>query len=217
MSDIRNLRRSMVELNSFSANASHRLDEAYYAVLEKMSTLQGTITMLKSLAETSQEICNKFDKESRGLENEVATQLGAFGQFQGQHTQITALQKRVDEGRGKMESLGSRLQAVQTRVEKWEQADRQWQEKTRRRLKIIWSVMSAVVIVLIVLIWGISQTTDHSTDAVESMTTPLSILDSLNKTNFAQPPGRGDKPLNTRLEWKTAQHNDDSLHALDEL
>lgn len=207
----------MVELNSFSANASHRLDEAYYAVLEKMSTLQGTIMMLKDLAETSQEICNKFDRESRGLENDVATQLGGFGQFQGQHTQITALQKRVDKSRGKMELLGSRLQAVQTRVERWEQADRQWQEKTRRRLKIIWSVMSAVVIVLIVLIWGVSQAADQTNDAAESLVTPLSILDPLNKSNFAQPPGRSDEPLNRKLEWKTTQRNDDSLHALDEL
>lgn len=212
----------MVELNGFSANASQRLDEAYYAVLEKMTTLQGTITLLKDLAGTSQEICDHFDKESRSLENDVVTQLGSLGHFQGRQNQISALQERVDSGRKNMVTLEARLQKVQKRIEKWEQADRQWQEKTRKRLKIIWSAMSAVIIVLLILVWGIHHATDSSnvnpgSDNTQSTDNLISILEPLNKSNYAQAPGMPDSAADTKLRWQTTQPNDDGLRALDEL
>lgn len=178
--------------------------------------------MLKDLAGTSQEICNHFDKESRSLENDVVTQLGSLGHFQGRQNQISALQARVDSGRKNMVTLEARLQKVQKRIEKWEQADRQWQEKTRKRLKIIWSAMSAMFIVLLILVWGIHHATDNANsnvdaDSAESITNLISILEPLNKSNYAQAPGKPDNVAETKLRWKTAKPNDDGLRALDEL
>ena len=43
-----------------------------------------------------------------------------------------------------MANLGERAEAVRRRVESWERAEEAWQEKTRKRLRIMWIVISVV-------------------------------------------------------------------------
>lgn len=43
---------------------------------------------------------------------------------------------------------------MRQRVERWERADREWQETTRRRLKIMWGVLFGMGLVLLFLYWG---------------------------------------------------------------
>ena len=147
-----------MDLSDFSTVATRRFDETYFAVLEKMSALQNNIAALKDLAVTSHQLYRTFDKESQGLESDIVRQLSAVGQFGGQQSKIDSLQSRIRVGRERIRSLSSRVEAVRVRIESWERADGQWQEKTRKRLRIIWSVMSVILTTLIAVLVGINYT-----------------------------------------------------------
>lgn len=150
----RGLRRSLGELNSFSTATMGRLDDTYYAVLEKLSTLQSTIIGLKELAGMSLELNETFKKESQGLFSELEEQTNSFGQFDDQQKRIEELQGRIHTGRDKVEALSKRVDVVRERIEGWERADKEWQERTRKRLKIIWIIMSIMVFSLILILVG---------------------------------------------------------------
>ncbi|KAG6112857.1 hypothetical protein E4U13_004095 [Claviceps humidiphila] len=149
------LKQSLLDLNSFSTTMTKRLDDTYYSVLERMSTLERTITSLQGLAQTSHDICNTFDKQARDLESDIIRQLSAAGRFDEKQARIAGLQKRIHEARDKIAALASRVDEVQRAVERWEQADKRWQERTRKRLKIIWSATTVFALIVLALVIGV--------------------------------------------------------------
>ncbi|EQK98387.1 hypothetical protein OCS_05900 [Ophiocordyceps sinensis CO18] len=128
------LKQSLGHLATFSTDTSNQLDLTYYAVLEKMSTLQNTVTAMKGLAEGLRDLCDGFDNDSRALESDTVSQLAALGRFEEHESKISSLQDRVRQGRARMQSLTDRVDVVRERIEGWERADRDWQGKTRKRL-----------------------------------------------------------------------------------
>ncbi|KAK7952096.1 uncharacterized protein PG986_007824 [Apiospora aurea] len=143
------LKKSLTDLNTFSNDTMRRLDDTYYAVLEKLSTLQSTLVAMKELACMSQEMNEVFKKDSLELVTEVETQLDSFGQFDEQEERIEALKGRILTGRQKVQSLSERMDRVHRRVENWERADKDWQERTRKRLRIVWIITSIMLFVVI--------------------------------------------------------------------
>lgn len=116
--------------------------------------LQGTIIDLKELASMSQELDENFKTESQELVNELEQQADSFGQFNDQQRRIEDLQGRIHAGHEKVEGLSKRVDVVRDRIESWERADLEWQERTRRRLKIIWIVTSVLLLSLVLLLIG---------------------------------------------------------------
>ncbi|KAK2065857.1 hypothetical protein LY76DRAFT_678915 [Colletotrichum caudatum] len=153
-SRVTGLKNSLVELSGFSTATTRRLDEAYYSVLEKKSMLQSTVAAIQELAAASRQLTGKFEEEAEEMARDVAAQLDQFGQFGEQEARIGSLQGRVEKGRARIQGLSGRVDAVRRRIEGWENADREWQEKTRKRLRTIWIVMSVVFAVLIVMFVG---------------------------------------------------------------
>lgn len=187
-----------------------------------MSALHATVTSLQGLAETSHGIYDRFEKDSRGLENQTATQLGAMGHFHNHQTKVATLQKRINKGRTRVKALSDRLDLVRRRIERWERADRQWQERTRRRLKIIWSVMSVAALVLIVLVWtvgsgGHPRTSGGGGAATDDLGRTISVLEPFNASDSRQPPGVDGAEPQTRILWKTPARGTDRLRVFDEL
>ncbi|KAI1385087.1 uncharacterized protein F4822DRAFT_417255 [Hypoxylon trugodes] len=168
------LRKSLVELNTFSNATTRRLDDTYYAVLEKLSVLQSTIVALKELAAMSQELNESFEVESQELVNELEQQADSFGQFDDQQERIEELQGRVRAGRGKVEALSKRVDVVRDRIESWERADNEWQERTRKRLKIIWIITSVVIFSLIFLLVGAQYAPSSEDVSTLTISTPVS-------------------------------------------
>ncbi|QPH01479.1 hypothetical protein C2857_005680 [Epichloe festucae Fl1] len=150
------LKQSLMELNSFATSMTKRLDDTYYSVLERMSTLQNTVAALRDLAQSSHDICETFDKHARDLESDIIRQLSTAGNFEEQQRKIAALQKRIYEARGRTSALATRVDVVQKCVERWEQADRQWQEKTLKKLKIIWSATTIVALIVVAFVIGMN-------------------------------------------------------------
>jgi hypothetical protein len=146
------LHKLLLDLGEFSMDASRRLDETYYSVLEKMSVLQTSIIGLKELALRSQRIPEDFQRDTASLASEIRTQISSFNQFEQQSARIDALQERIEKGRAKVETLSKRVDVVGDRVEGWEKADKEWQERTRKRLKVIWTIMSVVFFAMLLLL-----------------------------------------------------------------
>ncbi|KAJ3954143.1 hypothetical protein N0V92_009357 [Colletotrichum tropicale] len=148
------LKKSLVDLSSFSTTTTRRLDETYYSVLEKKSMLHNTISAIKELAVASRRLTGEFEREAEEMARDVDGQLATFGQFNEQEQRIEALQTRIEKGRTRIQGLGERVDLVRRRIEGWERADREWQEKTRKRLRTVWIVMSVVFAILILLFIG---------------------------------------------------------------
>jgi hypothetical protein len=141
-----------LDLNTLSNNTTRRLDNTYYSVLEKLSVLQNTILSMQEIAGLTKSLNEEFKTESEEVINEVQGQLEGFNGFQSQEERISALQTRVKAGRDKIGTLGERVDIIRQRVESWEKAEFEWQERTRRRFRLIWMIMSAAAVVFIALI-----------------------------------------------------------------
>lgn len=150
----RGIKNSLMDLSSFSTSTTRRLDETYYSVLEKKSMLHNTISAIKELAVASHRLAGDFEREAEDMARDVEGQLATLGQFNEQEQRIEALQGRIEKGRTRIQGLGERVDLVRRRIEGWERADREWQEKTRKRLRIVWIVMSVVFAILILIFIG---------------------------------------------------------------
>ncbi|RDL38585.1 uncharacterized protein BP5553_02925 [Venustampulla echinocandica] len=137
----RELRNAILGLNTLSNNTTRRLDNTYYSVLEKLSVLQNTIVAMKELAGMNRRVNEDFKAEGKGMIGDIRVQLNAFEGFTMQDKRIVGLQDRVKKGRAKVEVLGKRVEVVRERVEGWEKAEVEWQEKTRKRLRVLWLIM----------------------------------------------------------------------------
>ena len=116
-----------------------------------MSVLQNTIIAMKELAVMAQTTNDTFNKESQALVSDIQGQLDAVGQFDDQEFKIKSLQGRIHNGRARIQELSQRVDVVRERIEGWERADREWQERTRKRLKAMWIVMSIVFFAMVLL------------------------------------------------------------------
>jgi hypothetical protein len=173
-------------------------------VLGKLGALQATIAALKELAEHSRQLNSSFSTESDELATDVNAQLDAFGQFEDQEERIESLQSRIQAGRELIKTLSERVDVVSERVESWGQADREWQEKTRKRLKVVWVVTSVLVFLILALFIGsqytpvgLEETTTHT--ASDGLDTQRDVSEAraevLRSLGAVPAPPREGKPL----------------------
>jgi hypothetical protein len=190
-------------------------------VLEKMSTLQNTVAALKDLAETSRDIHATFDKGARGLESDIVSQLGAIGRFDNQQRRIESLQGRIHGGRTKIKSLSERIDLVRDRMETWERADKEWQERTRKRLRVIWTVMSVVFLAVVCLFLGIRYSSgpewNHGLKASDEAGRALPPAELLNASKPGQILEDDDTGSSRTLPWEKRGDDGERLRAFDEL
>lgn len=129
--------------------------------------LQSTVIAMKELTSLSQEIKTTFEKESDDMVRDARGQLEGMGHFEDHERRIGSLQGRVQAGRHKIEALSGRVDVVRKRVEGWERADREWQSRTRKRLRSIWIIFSMAFLLLALLIIG-AKYSSLDVDLVES-------------------------------------------------
>lgn len=220
--DYSGLKQALVELNAFSTLTTRRLDDTYYSVLEKLGALQGTVMAMKELAAMSQELNASFDDDAEELVKDVESQLDAFGNFDEQEKRIQMLQSRIHDGREKIQRLSERVDVVRERVEGWERADREWQERTRKRLRMIWLVMSFLICLLIALLVS-AQYIPGGLDTATVCFTNQSISKLRDMGREMTESNRNSGDVSERLDrllGKTnasTQSNDRWMHVFDEL
>lgn len=211
------LQRSLAELECFATSTTKQLDDTYYEVIEKLGSLQGTVLALKELCERSRQLSSNFTTEADDLVTDISAQLDTFGQFEDQQKRIESLQGRIQSRRDLIRSLGERVNAVTIRIEGWERADREWQEKTRKRLKAVWVITSVIFFLVLSLFLG-------SQYAPESPETTISRvagdgLDSLKDVTGAnaKTPQEKSWPSNNTDPLGVSSSTPDMLRAFDEL
>ncbi|PBP21602.1 hypothetical protein BUE80_DR007662 [Diplocarpon rosae] len=132
------LRSALSSLTSLSNATTRQLDTTYYSVLEKVSALQSTISSLSELASLTRGLTEEFRTETQELVADVSSQVEGFSGFEDQEKKIGELKQRVERGREKIKSLGDRVEVIRHRVEGWEIREKEWQDRTRRRLRALW-------------------------------------------------------------------------------
>jgi hypothetical protein len=161
------LRNAITGLNDLPNNTTRRLDNTYYSVLEKLSALQSTIVSMKELAVLTRQLNEEFGTESEEVVRDVEGQLEGFEDFEEQRRRIQDLQTRVMDGRDKIKTLGTRVDIVKEKVEGWEKAEGEWQNRTRKRLRMLW-IMIAVTGVAVLALMGMRYTPARN-QAIEAL------------------------------------------------
>ncbi|KAG6363427.1 hypothetical protein INS49_008526 [Diaporthe citri] len=214
------LKKSLADLANVSTGTTRRLDDTYYGVLEKLSSLQNTVAALKELASASASMNEGFTAESESVLAEAQAQLDAFGQFDEQQARVQALQDRVHGGRERIGALSERVDIVRQKVERWERADYMWQNKTRRRIKIVWGMLLGFVLLLLLLYAGAKayapELEELAADLKEDAMLAKLKLESGGQGPFASHDEEWSIALNFSRD-KAAEGGEEALRALDEL
>jgi Sec-independent protein translocase protein TatA len=146
---LRDLRKSLQDLRALSNTTTSRLDNTYYTVLETFSTLQSSITSLKELSLLASQLDNDFNNESESITKEIQEQLDGFEGFDAQQKNIETMQYRIQSGREKVKKLADRVEVVRKKEEAWAKVEGQWQKKTRKRIRLFWSLSAICLVVLL--------------------------------------------------------------------
>ena len=113
--------------------------------------LQNTVSSLKELAGMAKELNEEFKSESEEFVSDIRIQLDGFEGFEEQEEKIAGRQARIVQGIDRIKMLGGRVDVVRDRVEGWEKAEFEWQEKTRKRLRVLWTVMLICAVLVVAL------------------------------------------------------------------
>jgi chromosome segregation ATPase len=107
-------------ISDVSMESIHKLDDVYYSILERLSTLQHTIGGLQVLSMQTKDLKTTFDEEAKQIGEDVDKQIVTFGGFSKQKMRIEQLESRIHEGRARTERLTERLEVARDRVQNLE-------------------------------------------------------------------------------------------------
>jgi len=128
----RDLHTVFQSLSDQSLKTSRRLDDTYYSILEKNSTLQQTIGTLQDLSGLTKTLQANFESDTKELVNQVSGQVAGYDNFQSSQRQVNALEERIKLGKQKADSLTARLARARERVYRRARSEAQWQATNTR-------------------------------------------------------------------------------------
>ncbi|KAF2100135.1 hypothetical protein NA57DRAFT_37635, partial [Rhizodiscina lignyota] len=132
-------------LSDHSLSTTRRLDDIYYSILEKVTTLRSTISSLQELSTLTRELHKDFVDESNELQEDIEGQIEAFGNFEQQKEKVDDLEQRIQKGRERAEKMSERLSKCRDRVALVERLDAEEAEKTSRFYRILWSTLGTFI------------------------------------------------------------------------
>jgi len=96
--------------------STRKLDDVYYSILERLSTLQSTIGSLQDLSHHTKDLRTTFESDAREVETEVRDQMKVFGGFEKQKSRIQSLETRIKQSKDRTETLSERLEKAKEKV-----------------------------------------------------------------------------------------------------
>ena len=122
------LQSTLHSMSEQSMKTTRSLDDLYYALLEKLSGLRGTIGNLQELAGLTKRLHEQFREDAGELTGDLRKQIEAFGGFKAQQVKIEAIDGRMKESREKADRLSERLERARERVSALEVREKEWQD-----------------------------------------------------------------------------------------
>ncbi|CAI6283835.1 unnamed protein product [Periconia digitata] len=138
------LRCSLQNLSDQSLKTSRLLDDTYYSLLEKMSTLHQTLGNLQDLASLTKELHENFDADTKEITDDIRGQYEGFKDFQDQDEQIAALEARLHAGRDKANDLNARLAEARSCVEARAKSEAELELRNTRRVRMMWGIIGTI-------------------------------------------------------------------------
>lgn len=149
----RHLRQTLLSLSTLSTVTTRRLDYTYYSLLEHVSILSTLTSHLSDLASTSASLHTTFHASATTLNTTYTTQITTWApSFKAQAARIAALEQRLKKSQEQAGALGLRLDGVRGRVKGWERREREWRDRVRMTLRMLWGSVSCFVGVFVVLL-----------------------------------------------------------------
>lgn len=145
----RHLRSALSSIGTLATDVTRRLDYTYYNLLEKITALSSTISSFQELSDSASTLLSDFDRETSNLDQYIRKQINELKGFQPQMQKADVLEKRMKQGKQRVEELGNRLEALRREIDSWEQRESDWQSRTSRRLRICWAVLGSALLVFV--------------------------------------------------------------------
>jgi len=219
----RDLHTVFQSLSDQSLKTSRRLDDTYYSILEKNSTLQQTIGTLQDLSGLTKTLQANFESDTKELVNQVSGQVAGYDNFQSSQRQVNALEERIKLGKQKADSLTARLARARERVYRRARSEAQWQATNTHRLRILWglSCLALAVIAALVLFHRFKPIHalehPHTTSNFASRSAiPDAPIPGIAKDAIIGPSMKTSNPVPTP-STKSAREEDERLRIFDEL
>jgi hypothetical protein len=118
------LRDRLADVGRQSGEIGRRLEYTYYALLEKLGSLVGTIHSFQSLSEQSRQLIKNFESETSKLDEDIQRRVSKFGStFEERDVRVAEMEERSMKAGRKAQELQTRLQNVRTIIENWEKRE----------------------------------------------------------------------------------------------
>jgi hypothetical protein len=144
-------------LNALSRDAhtaTRKLDDTYYALLQKVGLLKATIASFQDLHSCLDDTTKDFATRSDSLVKDITGQIDAFQNMSQQDESIDSLVKRLHTSKERAASFESRLESCRSRLERWEKKE---QEKNKRNNRtwalVLTSVTAFIILILAIVLW----------------------------------------------------------------
>ncbi|XPS93748.1 hypothetical protein M3J09_003089 [Ascochyta lentis] len=148
----RNLRTVLQSLSDQSLKTSRQLDDTYYSILEKVSTLRQTIGTLQELCGLTKDLHGNFETDAQELLDDVQGQFESANSFDTQQKQLTALEERIRIGKEKADTLTTRLAAAKERVDARAKSEAQWESSTNRWWQYFGGILISIISLVVLLV-----------------------------------------------------------------
>ncbi|KAL3456675.1 hypothetical protein BJX64DRAFT_37674 [Aspergillus heterothallicus] len=146
------LRSALSVIGTLATDITRRLDYTYYGLLEKVAALNMTIVSFQELSDSTSNLFEEFQRETTGLQQDIRKQVADLDEFQPQMQKIEALEERMRTSKSRAKTLGNRLEAMRTEIERWDKREMEWQMRTNQRLRMFWGFITAVILAILVAI-----------------------------------------------------------------
>lgn len=208
-------------LNALSRDAhtaTRKLDDTYYALLERLGTLKATISSLQDLS-TQATVARKEWREEVSIGKEkVEAKIESFASFEAQEQVVEELVWRLKKAKDGAGELEERLETCRGRLEDFQQKEHESRRRINKRWKLCWLSLSVLVLAIILLIVWRQRGGDpplltdlRSRGAELAVEVGIADKQSFNKTK------PGMRLVDQKYEKQKAKEEDHWKRLLDEL
>ncbi|KAF2716590.1 hypothetical protein K431DRAFT_289290 [Polychaeton citri CBS 116435] len=146
------LRDRLKSLDELGMQSMRQLDDTYYMILEKASSLRSTVASLQKLADQGMRMHKTFEEETSTLEKGTRGSAEGWEGFSEQQRIVNELVMKLQDNKAQTEKLNGRLHVARKRVEAYDDRQRRQHVRSQNRWRMIWFALATLVIFMLSLL-----------------------------------------------------------------